>query len=571
MNMDGWNFRWLTPFLAVLVFAFAKAQDYPQNYFSSPLEIPLKLSGTFGELRSNHFHSGLDIKTQQRTGLSVLAVANGYVSRIKIERYGYGKALYITHPNGYTSVYAHLERFSDRIEEYVCNRQYEQESYEIQLFPGDLDLRVDQGEVVAYSGNSGGSGGPHLHFEIRDSASRPINPFLFGYDIEDTRAPLVKGLMLYPLSPDARIEGKNEPKKIRLIPIGNNHYRTEFVKASGEIGVAINTSDRQNTGPNQNGIFRLTGELNEKRFFDVKMDKYAFSETRYLNDLIDYKIYKDQKARYTKLFKSSSNPLSLIKESELNGHLLLTEANADYHVDIAIEDYSKNKSTIRLELSCDSLYEPSYHIPSDHEHLVTAAQGYSGTHGNYSVYIPPNAVYRDTFLEIYEENGDLIIHDDVVPLHKNMTVNYNAENLPPVIYEKSYLARKMPWGAAYHVNTRYKAGKLSARTRTLGRYGIERDTIPPTIRPLNFKDGSWVSRLNTLEVEIADSDSGVKDYRATVNGEFLLMEYDYKTDKLVYHFRDGRIKEQENQFKLVVIDEVGNSSTFEAVFYRKQT
>ncbi|GAL00944.1 hypothetical protein JCM19314_170 [Nonlabens ulvanivorans] len=150
-------------------------KNIPEGYFKNPLDIELKLSGTFGELRSNHFHSGLDIKTNQRTGLKVYATASGYVSRIKIERYGYGKAIYITHPNGYTSVYAHLDKLSPRIEEYLKKRQYDNETYEIQLFPTDLELRVDQGEVVAFSGNSGGSGGPHLHFEIRDSAARPIN------------------------------------------------------------------------------------------------------------------------------------------------------------------------------------------------------------------------------------------------------------------------------------------------------------------------------------------------------------------------------------------------------------
>ncbi|GAL71036.1 M23 family metallopeptidase [Jejuia pallidilutea] len=156
--------------------SFNAQSIYPQDYFSSPLEIPLILSGTFAELRSNHFHSGMDIKTQQRTGLKVIASANGYVSRIKISHYGYGKALYITHPNGYTTVYAHLKSFAPEIEDYIKKQQYKNESYEIELFPKVDELLVTKGSLVAYSGNSGGSGGPHLHFEIRDNAERPINP-----------------------------------------------------------------------------------------------------------------------------------------------------------------------------------------------------------------------------------------------------------------------------------------------------------------------------------------------------------------------------------------------------------
>ena len=199
--------------LTLLCFRLSESQNQnnlPEDYFINPFEIDLKLSGNFGELRSNHFHSGLDIKTNQRTGANVVAVATGYVSRIKIERYGYGKALYITHPNGYTSVYGHLEKFAPRIEEYLKKKQYEQETYEIQLFPGDLDLRVDQGELVAYSGNSGGSGGPHLHFEIRDGAARPWNPMLMGIEIPDTKSPLIKNAKVYPINENATINGKNK-------------------------------------------------------------------------------------------------------------------------------------------------------------------------------------------------------------------------------------------------------------------------------------------------------------------------------------------------------------------------
>ena len=155
-------------FLCLFLKSFSQ-EDIPQDYFESPLEIPLILSGTFGELRSNHFHSGMDIKTHQQTGLNVLASASGYVSRIKVSHFGYGKALYVQHPNGYTSVYAHLKEFAPEIEAYIKERQYAKESYEIEVFPEADELPVKQGEVIAYSGNSGGSGGPHLHFEIRDS------------------------------------------------------------------------------------------------------------------------------------------------------------------------------------------------------------------------------------------------------------------------------------------------------------------------------------------------------------------------------------------------------------------
>ncbi|NNC70368.1 MAG: M23 family metallopeptidase, partial [Flavobacteriaceae bacterium] len=177
-------------------YGFSQA-EYPVDYFEKPLDIPLILSGTFGELRSNHFHSGLDIKTQKRTGFNVYSSAKGYVSRIKISNWGYGKALYITHPNGFTTVYAHLKKFSPKIEEYVKKRQYEKESYEIHLFPKVNELPIEKKEVVAFSGNSGSSGGPHLHYEIRDAKARPINPMYFGIDVPDSKNPEIRAAVAY--------------------------------------------------------------------------------------------------------------------------------------------------------------------------------------------------------------------------------------------------------------------------------------------------------------------------------------------------------------------------------------
>ena len=197
---------------------FAQDTTYPKDYFRSPLDIPLALSGTFAELRSSHFHAGLDIKTKRREGLKIYATAEGYVSRIKISHFGYGKVLYITHPNGYTTVYAHLKKFSETIEAFIKDCQYEKESYEVEVFLNSEELTVLKGEVIAYSGNSGSSGGPHLHFEIRDNKERPINPMLFGMDVKDTKKPFVLSVFAYPKDENAIINGKNKRIALRLIP-----------------------------------------------------------------------------------------------------------------------------------------------------------------------------------------------------------------------------------------------------------------------------------------------------------------------------------------------------------------
>ena len=261
---------------------------YPKDYFRKPLDIPLILSGTFGELRSNHFHSGLDIKTQKRTGLKILASAEGYVSRIKISHWGYGKALYITHPNGYTTVYGHLKKFSPEIEEYVKKRQYEKESFVIQLFPKSDELKVEKGELIAFSGNSGSSGGPHLHYEIRDANAKPINPMYFGIDIADTKKPEVRAGVVYSFGDTSHVNQSNSIKNLVLKKQTDGSLLANKITAYGTIGFGINAIDRQDGALNHNGIFDLEMKVNGTTVYHHSVNTFSFSESRYINSLVDF-------------------------------------------------------------------------------------------------------------------------------------------------------------------------------------------------------------------------------------------------------------------------------------------
>ena len=273
-------------FSFVLISQLALAQNpYPQDYFRKPLDITMVLSGTFAELRSNHFHSGLDIKTQQREGLKVYAAAHGRVTRIKISHWGYGKALYITHPNGYSTVYAHLQKFSPKIEAYIKKHQYQKESFEIELFPKATDLLIDTNEVVGFSGNTGGSAGPHLHFEIRDKNQRPMNPMLFGIEVKDSRAPTVLGVYAYPIDDNAHVEFSNNRKKLRLVPQDNGDYKVEKINAFGKIGFGVVTYDRQDLAANKNGVSNMQSFYNGSKNFEIDFKRFSFSETKHLNRL----------------------------------------------------------------------------------------------------------------------------------------------------------------------------------------------------------------------------------------------------------------------------------------------
>ena len=292
------------------------SQDkYPTDYFGNPLEIGTILAGTFGELRSNHFHAGLDIKTQQREGLKVFATAEGHVSRIKISPWGYGKAIYIEHPNGYTTVYGHLKYFAPEIEAYIKEQQYKKESFAIELFPTKDILNVTKNQLIAYSGNTGGSGGPHLHYEIRDSRQHPMNPMLFGHHVKDTSKPRVNAVYAYSLTDSSQVNHHNDRVKIKLTKGKDGNYLAETVHASGIIGLGVNTYDKQDLAHNKNGVYNIKTYINGKQNYELDFKKFSFNESRHLNQLIDYSYFKKHKSRIQKLFKNASNPLSIIKKS----------------------------------------------------------------------------------------------------------------------------------------------------------------------------------------------------------------------------------------------------------------
>lgn len=556
--------------IILLVFpTFASTQNnYPQDYFSNPLEIPLVLSGTFAELRSNHFHSGLDIKTQQRIGLKVKASASGYVSRIKVSHFGYGKALYITHPNGYTTVYAHLQKFAPEIEAYVKKAQYKKESFQIELFPTAATLKVSKNDIVAFSGNTGGSGGPHLHFEIRDKAERPMNPMLFGIHTPDTSYPLVYSVFAYPMNDNAFINGSNTKQRLRLIPLKNGDYSVENIEAHGKIGFGIETIDRQNLAANKNGVYNIQTFVNGSKNFELDFKRFSFDESKHINQLIDYEHYKTEKKRIQKLFKKN-NPLSIIKDPLNEGFLTIRDStNAVYK--IRVTDFENNEAwiTVAIKGTKNAITEPEK--PQITPYYLNANETTNLKEGNISVDIYKNTFYNNFYLDFAVNNDTLKLHKDIYPAKKSFTVSYDISHYTEKDKSKLYIA-KLSGNSKFssYSRTKRKGDILSTNSKTLGTFVLACDTLKPTIKPINFKSGQWLSNFRYLKVKIDDKPAGISKYRATVNGKWILMEYDYKTKTLVHDFNDGIVTDTKNNLKIIVTDNVGNSSTFETLFYRK--
>ena len=555
--------------LVISVFQLQAQKTIDPNYFSNPLDIPMVLSGSFGELRNNHFHSGLDIKTQQRSGVPIYAPADGYVSRIKVGHYGYGKALYIKHPNGYSTVYAHLQEFETTIQDFVKQSQYKKERYEIELFPKENSLLVKKGDLIAYTGNSGSSGGPHLHYEIRDAYSRPMNPMLFGLEIPDTKDPSVTSVLAYPMSDDATVNQSSEPVKLRLIKQKDGSYKTEKISAYGKIGFGIAATDQQNGAYNKNGVYRIKTSYNGKPKIDIKFEKISFDETRYLNRYIDYTYFKEHKIKIQKLFRQTNNPLSIITQEDDNGFVNVADGFSSNYT-IEIKDYQGNLVHITIPVigKKDNTVAKK-ELPNDLQYIPSESSS-TIQRGVFTIDFPKNALYQGSYLDIKTSGDTLHLHTDNIPVHKNISISMDISNYNTLDKNKLYIARQAYKNTSYYTTTRREKNILTAKTRILGSYTLFMDTIAPTIKAANFTDGKWISNNKTLKIKIEDSHSGISSYRATLNGRFILMEYNYKKDVLTYDFNDNIITDTKNNLRLIVTDNVGNSTTFEAIFFRKK-
>lgn len=540
----------------------------PTEYFNSPLDVDLVLSGTFGELRSNHFHSGLDIKTQQQEGLNILAAASGYVSRINVATYGYGKALYIQHPNGYTTVYGHLQKFSPEIEAYIKKIQYERESYEVELYPEAGALPVTQGDLVAFSGNTGGSGGPHLHFEIRDDSQRPMNPKLFGIRVKDSQPPTITSLYAYPLGEEAHVNGSANRQRLRLIPVADGSFRTEQINACGDVGFGIGAYDKQDGAANNNGVYKIEASLNGDVVFEMNMDRFSFTETRHLNQLIDYEYFINNKSRIHQLFVGPNNPLS-IYNNVVNKGVVNVQDSLNYVYSIKVLDQAGNEKIVRIPVKGNQPgnIQPKKILETDY--FVKANQNFSIEENGVDIFIPKETLYYDTYLDVNFKGDTVYFHKDDTAIHSNITIGFDVSKYTPEQREKMFIARLGYKGRPSYNSTTKKGNRFTAGIRTFGDYTLASDVKPPVITPVNFKNGQWISGSNSLVLRIADDLSGIKSYRATVNGKFILMEYEYKNNTITHHFSDGVVTDTENNLKVIVTDNIGNSSTYEATFHRK--
>tara|TARA_R110000868_G_scaffold119741_3_gene317688 strand:+ start:820 stop:2511 length:1692 start_codon:yes stop_codon:yes gene_type:complete len=555
--------------LSLFIVTIRAQENYTQDAFRSPLDIPLVLAGTFGELRSNHFHSGMDIKTQQREGLKAYAVADGMVTRIKVSLWGYGKVIYIAHPNGYTSVYGHLQKFSPKIEDYINKIQYNKQSYEVEVFPDFGELKVEKGELIAYTGNTGGSAGPHLHFEIRSSVSeKPTNPLLYGFDVRDATDPVLLNLFAYPLGDNSEVNQSNDKIELKFSKQSDGSFLADKVYASGTIGFGINSFDRQDLAANQNGLYAVEQIVNGKTYTAYDLESFSFGETRDINTLIDYKHFVKYRQRIQQLFKTSGNHMSIYKEVYNNGKIDVSEG-LSYSVEILMKDIRNNttKVVIPVEGKKEALKITKKEEKTDTYLIAKRPNTYDL--GVAQVYFPANTFYEDFYIDLEKGTDTVKIHDSSVPAQLNFTITFDTSKYSEDDLKQLFIGRLDSDLSASYYSTYKRGSTFSTRTRDLGTYALVKDSIAPKVRAKNFKEKQWLSNYKYLSIEISDDLSGINTYSATLNGKWILMEYEPKNKTLTYNFDANILDQKQCELEVIVTDNVGNSTTFKSSFFRK--
>ena len=517
-----------------------------------PLNTPLVLSGTFAELRGNHFHGGIDIKTQGRSGMKVYSAARGYVSRIAVSPYGYGNALYIRHPEGYTSVYGHLNVFAPEIEQWVEDQLRDRSKNEGNLYPSPEQFKVTRGQLVAFSGNTGGSLGPHLHFEIRDTRTEePLNPLEFGLKVKDTRKPDIRGLRW--TAQDFNTTGSFKPE--------------DTISAEMALGIDLFTTDKQDLAKNNNGVYVIEASVQGKSFFTAHYRRINFSTTRFINAHINYDLYCSQGVRYTRLYEMENNPLDLTTTYEIAGPAVrisrgwITVAeDSVIKVDVNIKDFSDNTNAFSFYVK--GTRRPMKGIldrkvlPWDMKHSLTI--------GPIHFTIPAGALYNTTYDFVMDDkgNGQYVIGGGYVPLQRHMQLNWTLDSTQIqgvgwFLWEADHKGEKIA------ITGKREGDVVIFETRSTGTYELDQDLQKPDVEIIARGSSSRPnSSFKQITVRVHDDKTGIERYSARIDGEFARIDFDYKQELLkVIVPKD--IPAGNHNLRVVVIDGVGNTTVEE--------
>ena len=542
---------------------------YPQDYFRYPLDLPPTTAGTFGELRPNHFHSGLDFKTNQRTGYPVHAVAEGFVSRLRVQYGGFGLAVYISHPNGYTTVYGHLERVTPELAKIIKDYQYKNQIYEADFLLQPTQIPLQKGDVFAWSGNAGASAGPHVHFEIRDTQTeQTINPQLFGLIIPDRVPPAIAAVYAYHLN------GKpfNENTTKQLLPIvgANGNYRLKEaspLNLSGETAFGITTNDMNSTSMNRNGIYSIQLNADGKVLYQFTIDRFAFGQTHAINSHLDYPAFLNSGRYIQKSFVDPGNQIGLYNGTQNRGIISFND-DALHEMEYVVKDVAGNTSTLKFQIK--STLQQTAETAVSGGNFFKANQQNTYATNQVKVIFPEGVLYENldfAYSTLPQKAGSYSvvhrIHNRFTPLHDNVDLW-----IKPDVSLGNYTDKALIVNTSHSAQGGfYKDGYVKTKIKSFGDYYIAIDTIAPVVAPVNISEGKNMVAVKYMAFRIGDNLSGIKAYNAFVDGQWVLLEHDYKS-KLFKYFFDEHCPAGKHQLEVVVTDQKENTKRLTLNFYR---
>ena len=562
--------------LSTIFLSGLKSDNADRDLFISPVRIPLSLSANFAEIRPDHFHSGIDIRTQGVIGHDIVAAASGNVYRISVAPGGFGKAIYMRHPSGYSTVYGHLDRFIPEIEEYVNERQHQNKSFSVNLFPPEGEFTYRQGQLIGYSGNTGSSGGPHLHYEIRRSSNEmPLDPLKFEFGVKDNIKPLIENLAVYPDQPSTSINGRNQEL---LLPVqgshGNYYIRSDRpITISGTAGFGIRTYDLLNDSWNRCGVSSIELMIDGESWYRFEMDRFSFDETRYINSHIDYRRKVRDNVTIQKTFVAPNDKLSAYREVRNRG-IFTFDADTTHTVRIIVTDSHENSSVLTFKVR--SVSEGLLQVPSSQTdgRLLQYDKPYNMSDGDITVAIPENSFYgpvvfsynriemrESLYADIYE------ILDRFTPVHKAYKLSIYPKYIPPELKSKMGIVSVGNNGNVSFVGGEWSGDYLVADLRSFGRFSVGIDTVPPQIKTNGFRSGADLTGRKELRFNISDDFSGIKSYEAFIDDKWALFEYDPKNTRITHHFDAKRTeKGTSHTLRLKVTDNRNNVTELNAEF-----